>query len=459
MRSPLGIPLASLILGALMATACSKPEPSPRVLLIGVDGLEWSVLAPMVRAGELPHLRTLMERGVYGKIETIEPTLSPVVWTTIATGKVPDKHGVHHFIHLDSRGQQTRLYDRRDRRAKAFWNILSDQERRVHVVGWFLTYPAEPVRGFMVSQFTSLSRAAEFWKGTLEEGIPYQTYPESFLEEVVADIRSVEDEAGALKQKIFDTERPETAGGMEARLVEHTLWALEADALYGRIAERILRSDPDFDALAVYFGGPDVAGHRFWRYYRPAEFRFPPSKEKSERFEVVIPNYYRYVDEWIGRLLSACGEEVTVFVVSDHGMYAVNRDVYFESLQRVQQMNSGHHLEVDRAPGVIVAAGPGVRKGSRGEPAGPSLGTLESLGSVLEVTPTLLYLLGAPVARDMDGQLMEAVLDPRFRESHPLVLVDTYEQPGEEAEAERLDPELEREMMERFRQLGYIGSE
>ena len=452
------LPVAGVLLvavGCAPAERTAPPEPA-RILLVGVDGLEWSVAAPMVRRGELPNLRTLMERGAWGTIETSEPTLSPVVWTTIATGKTPEEHGIHHFILTDRDAGQGRLYNRLDRRAKAFWNILSDAGQRVHVVGWFLTYPAEAIRGFMVSQFTSLDRAREFWKGTLEEKVPGQTHPESLLEELAGEIRSVPGEMDMLSRRIFDTDDPASVGGLEARLVEHTLWALEADALYGRIAERIIRSDPDFDVMAVYFGGPDVVGHRFWRYAYPDAYRFPPTEERQRRFGGVIARYYGWVDEWIGRLAEACGEEVVVLVVSDHGMAPINLDVPFERLERVQQMNSGHHLEAAASPGVLVAAGPGIRR-TGADPGSVVAADLESLGSVLGITPTLLYLRGLPVGRDMAAGPIEPLLADALLSGRPVEWIETHEHSGRDHDAGALDPEMEREMMERFKSLGYLG--
>jgi predicted AlkP superfamily pyrophosphatase or phosphodiesterase len=455
---PLSRPAAAALALALIAAACARPAPPapPRILLIGVDGLEWSVIAPLIRQGELPHLRSLMERGAWGEIETADPTLSPVLWTTIATGKPPEQHGIRHFVEIDPGSRQPRLLSRLDRRVRAFWNILSDAGQRVHVVGWFLTYPAEPIHGFMVSQFASLDRAAEFWKGTLREGVPNQTHPESLLQELVPEIRAVPGEMRSLEPRIFGSREAVSADGLEGRLVEHTLWALEADVLYGRVAERILRSDHDFAVLAVYFGGPDVVGHRFWRYYHPEAFRFPPPPERRERFAGVIPNYYRYVDEWVGRLTAACGDGAVVLVVSDHGMGAINREVDFDRLERVQQMNSGHHLRAANAPGVIIAAGPGIRRAGR-DLSALGTGRLERLGSVLDVTPTLLYLRDVPVGRDMPGAPMDALLDPAFRRNHRLRAVETHERPAGGSAPPSVDPDLEREMMERFKSLGYIG--
>lgn len=451
------MPSVWVLVVALVAGGCSAPEPAPTapILLIGVDGLEWSVLAPMVRDGELPHLRSLMERGTFGKLETLEPTVSPVIWTTIATGRRPEEHGIHGFVRPSKGTEPQRLYSRLDRRVRAFWNVLSDAGQRVHVVGWFVTYPAEPIRGFMVSQFASLEAEREFWKGTLREGVPNQTYPDSFIDELAPEILAAPAEAAGLKSRIFGPEHPGATDGWEAPLIEHTLWALEADTLYGGIAEKILRADPDFDLLAVYFGGTDVVGHRFWRYFRPRGYRHPPTQAQRDEFGEVIPNYYRYVDERIGRLLSELPDLATVLVVSDHGMETVGHELYFERLTDVEAMNSGHHY--GPLPGVIIAAGAGIRAGSADRLAGLRAADIEPLGSVLEVVPTLLYLRGLDLARDMEGAVMESILDEKLLSERPARFIDTYERPPEPGEPSEVDPELEEEMIERFRSLGYIG--
>ena len=64
-------------------------------LVFAVDGLEWDVVLPMLERGELPALRHLMERGRFGLLETLHPTLSPVIWTSIATGKPVAEPEIH----------------------------------------------------------------------------------------------------------------------------------------------------------------------------------------------------------------------------------------------------------------------------------------------------------------------------------------------------------------------------
>ena len=122
------------ILGAVSvlaagAAACSSQAPAPRgkVLLIGLDGAEWDIIDPLVEAGEMPNFARLMENGVYGKLRSLEPAAkSPAIWTTIATGKSPDAHGITTFVDEENGQPLTRNI----RRVRALWNIGRPAEAR-----------------------------------------------------------------------------------------------------------------------------------------------------------------------------------------------------------------------------------------------------------------------------------------------------------------------------------------
>src|SRR5215472_4656502 len=125
--------------------------PQRRVLLVGWDAADWKVIRPLIQAGKMPNVQRLVEQGSSGQIATLHPPLSPMLWTSIATGKRPFKHGVLGFTEPtpDARGIQpvTNL----SRKAKALWNILNQNDLRSIVVGWWPSHPAEPISGVMVS--------------------------------------------------------------------------------------------------------------------------------------------------------------------------------------------------------------------------------------------------------------------------------------------------------------------
>ena len=137
-------------------------------------------------------------------------------------------------------------------------------------------------------------------------------------------------------------------------------------------------------------------------------------------------------------------------------MGPINREVPFEQLVRVQQMNSGHHLEAAASPGVLVAAGPGIRAGSS-DPDAVSEADLELLASVFQITPTLLYLRGVPVGRDMAAGPIESLLSETLLADRPVEWIDTHEGFAGPVEPDLLAPEMEGKRMERCNALGYIG--
>ena len=142
-----GVFAAFLAVGCL---ACSSEQRTPRALLIGIDGASLRVAGPLLEEGRLPHLRQIAREGVGGPLLSSLPLWSPRIWTTVATGKQPAKHGVLSFARrLEGGGR--RLYRSSDRRTHAIWNMASDVGLRVAVVNWWTTQPPERIEGVMVS--------------------------------------------------------------------------------------------------------------------------------------------------------------------------------------------------------------------------------------------------------------------------------------------------------------------
>src|SRR6516165_7545109 len=124
-----------------------------KVLLVGWDAADWQVIRPLMRTGKMPHLQRLVETGVRGNLTTLAPILSPLLWTTIATGKRADKHGILGFVEPDPASGGIRPVASTSRKCKTIWNILTQEGLRTHVVGWFASHPAEPINGVNVSNF------------------------------------------------------------------------------------------------------------------------------------------------------------------------------------------------------------------------------------------------------------------------------------------------------------------
>ena len=122
-----------------------------KVLLIGWDAADWEHITPLLEEGLMPTLDALIDRGVMGNLATLQPILSPMLWNSVATGKLADKHGIHGFIEPDPVNGGARPYTSTSRKCKALWNILSQSGLSSNIIGWWASHPAEPIKGNVVT--------------------------------------------------------------------------------------------------------------------------------------------------------------------------------------------------------------------------------------------------------------------------------------------------------------------
>jgi predicted AlkP superfamily phosphohydrolase/phosphomutase len=390
----------------------------------------------------MPHLSRIVREGASGVLLSMEPSQSPALWTTIATGVGPDRHGIHGFV-VDEGGSTTeeagagerlRPVTSGMRMAPAFWNILSRLDRRAGVVGWLVTWPAEPVNGFIVSSYLpyiynwSTGRPL---KGTIVEGIPRQTFPEGLFDEIDALKVRPADLPPETLRRFYDPARVPGLAAEERECVTGFLWSLACDETYRRIGRRLFAEYP-VDVFAVYFGGVDVASHRFWKFARPRDLDYGVRPGDAEVLGGVIDAYYGYIDDVIGEYLADLTPSDTLLVLSDHGFRPV--------LVPDRPATSGHHrLEV-----MAALWGRGVRPGARFEGA-----------RLVDVLPTLLVLLDLPLADTLEGKPLLAALEPAFSAPRTARRVSDY---GPAAETSGPEPsDLDRNVLERLRSLGYIN--
>jgi hypothetical protein len=447
---------AALVSLALVPFAC-RESPPPPVVLIGVDGLDWRVVLDLQREGRMPVLSRLMEEGTFGYLKTLKHTVSPVIWTTVATGKGPKEHGIRGFTKGGSGPVQ--LFSNRDRTTKALWNIFSDAGHTVHSVGWWMTFPAEPIQGVMVAQTNTGGQirpggAPRPWKGTIVRGLDGQVTPREWQGEVIDTAVEVDESLPALTREVFG-ELPPSQSPANTWAWDQSLWSFRADMTYLRVTSTILAGGEPPALLMVYFGSPDVAGHRYWRHAYPEEFDSPPGEEEVAALGSILADTYGWVDSAIGVLLeSYAAAEPTVFIVSDHGMRAAHR-------RRTDWEEpggfSGGHTRSE--PGVLIASG-GLARRTPVAPSGVSLepGDLPALGSVYDITPTILALAGLAVGEDMGGAILKDVLREGVLDRVPLRTVASHDTAEwlESRPQEMLSAEAEKERLDQLRSLGYI---
>ena len=128
-----------------------------KVLLIGWDAADWEHINPLLEAGLMPTLDQMINEGVMGNLATLEPILSPMLWNSVATGMLPEKHGILGFIEPDPVNGGVRPYTSTSRKVKALWNILTQSGLKSNIIGWWASHPAEPIDGCIVTNhFTGI---------------------------------------------------------------------------------------------------------------------------------------------------------------------------------------------------------------------------------------------------------------------------------------------------------------
>lgn len=455
--------LRPLLLGALalvVPSACggeAERDLDTPLLVIGFDGLEWDVMLPMMREGRLPNFAALCERGVCGKLNTLEPTRSPRLWTTIATGFLPETHGILDFARPKrSFKERRRLYNSTDRAVKAFWNHLTDNEISNDTIGWWCTYPVEPVEGWMVAQANTLEREGGLIKGSVLHDRPHQIFPYEREDEMFAVLEAVEEDLEERMGEVFGVLQPGVSPQDEKR-IDQCAWAFRADATYVSLLEDRLSLGAPAQVTSIYLGVTDVVGHRFWAAHDPASFGLSEKDPEVVHFGHVVEAAYAYADRALGEVLEGFSDDTTVIVVSDHGMSANRRilGVQFDSAQG-HAVTGDHTLE---DPGAFIAAGPGIALPEiPNDPKTLRAEEIPVLGSICDFAPTLLGLCGLPYGDDMEGEPIEALLDPDFLARFPLTSVATLEDPGGRDPGQSYE-HVDEARLRQLENLGYLQRE
>jgi predicted AlkP superfamily phosphohydrolase/phosphomutase len=280
-----------VLLAALTVPVCGcRRGPAPAdgrapLLVVGIDGGEWKVIRRLWSEGKLPHLKAVAGRGVAATLRTAYNS-SPVIWTTIATGMKPEVHGITDFVVATPRGDVP--ISSAVRRVPALWNMLSRTGRRVAVLGWWGSWPAEPVNGVVLTDRALLD---------LDERVS----PASYLPRFLDDLRRADADPG-----LFENDD-----------------AQRRDRVMARAAARL--AGEGYDLVLLYFRSPDIVSHNEWKYFEPRAFANVDPRELSARRDR-IPRVYEAVDRELGRILAAAPPETNVLVLSDHGFHAAPRE-------------------------------------------------------------------------------------------------------------------------------------
>jgi hypothetical protein len=413
-----------------------------------------------VATGRLPTFERLLLGGRRAPLGTLYPTHSPLIWNTIATGVAPEEHGIEDFYmtqlprldvellripqsldlledSLDGLGELRRVPVTSSlRRRKAIWNLADEAGLRSAVIGFWASWPPEPLaHGVVVSDHASLAKRQEWLDrgktsrftsgstthpaGLEAELAPLQRSPDSVTREELARFLPVDDTLWREFQEVREFSKEVDLSAFRSSHLN--------DAFYFAAARRLWESQRP-DLLFVYVKAVDELSHFFYEAGVPEAAQLGRSPEEIARYGGVVDRVYEWTDAELAPLVDAVdrdGDAVLV-VVSDHGW------------EREPDGGYNHNF---RPPGILLVYGAGVCA-KQCPPIGDA--------TVFDVAPTVLERLRLPLSEELRGRpLVEA-----FDEARPLVRVPQYGRPL--GRARNVASDVDAELTEKLEALGYV---
>ena len=418
---------------------------SYRVVIAGFDGMDPEFLDYFLSQGKLPNFQKLMREGAYAPCQTFKPTKSVVLWTSVATGKRMEKHGIVDWQLLSKDGRKI-LASGQSRRTEALWNIASQSGKSSSIVNWWATWPAEAVQGAIVSNHFPRSLHEPLEEATFPPelaaelqtlGLPDRAAAEAALLTAGIPVYSREIADSVFRPNDQFRSRFQTAAG-----VFNDDWIVERSLFH------LFDSRGQADLTAVLFRTTDVYTHFLWRFidrrvaepvYRALREEGKPLTEEivhtmDEAYARVLEAVYVHEDRRLGRLMEKLAPDTVLIIVSDHGFQFRNY-----GFNHYDDGRGG----VKAPPGILFLWGPPVRPG----------GKLE-VPTLFDVGPTALYLLGLPVGRDMDGRVLTEAISGEFLSRRPVAWIPSHDE-GTRAGSDRESP-VDEEVLRELRSLGYV---
>lgn len=381
-----------------------------RVWVVGVDTATLDAILPLADQGRLPFLSTVIRDGAYGRLESLSPPRREAMWTTLVTGKYPHKHGVtgshtyrssflvpgaelrllpkgigfRNWGMLDLAEHRLTVYDRK---ALTLWEVLARLGVPSGVVGWPASSPASSEPVFALSERFFVPAP-----GILEARPP----------EIAERARLFRLAAG----EVDATDRARFGPDPTAPLLE----ALAGDLWRESLITFLSAQHPDLEATFLTLPGLASVSRRDFGGYHAVQFSGAQGEEERRAWERVA-GYYAQIDGFLNTFWEREPDPKLLVVVSPYGM-----DPGTSGWGRTTPKTGLEGTSADSPDGVLLFYGPGIRAGE-----------LLTGARLVDLTPTLLYALGFPVSRDLDGKVLTAAFSKDFLAEHPLTFYPSYE--------------------------------
>jgi hypothetical protein len=387
---------AAIVGGIKMSRVESGPTTSPTapgtvsLLVVGLEGLEISIVEKLSAEGRLPNLMRLMREGATGEFTSLgKLTDRRIAWTSLVTGVSPENQGVGGTT-VSHRGEVvdaplTPQY----RTVGTIWTALSEAGSGVAVLGWPGTWPVEEIKGVMIGPYKHYYPEREHQGNPLEAIHPIERHTE--LDPLIIG-RGTNDRRDLAR--FVDTN---TRLGFEA-LIGKSYETLDVAVAGDRsmvALSRHLAADPGIESVFVALDGIENVSQRFWHYSQPDVIEWERFDVETHRFlegqvetlGMTIERYYDFVDELLGELMELVGDDGVLAVVTDHGYSGLELDDR-------GKLKIGEHMYSEK--GLWIIRGPSVARGARVDG-----------GSLLDFAPTVMKAAAIPAPDVVEGVARE----------------------------------------------------
>ena len=452
------------------------PEPNKvKVAVIGLDGAWWEIINPLMAEGKLPNFQKLVDSGTKAELKTLYPTFSAMIWSSIATGKLPQKHGINSFLvwSFPLTGAKIPMFrlpylapellwiqeniatvspiPSNYRQAASIWNIFSDIDMSVGVINWWATFPAEEVNGYVYSDHALFNKMQVLTNYKERQGASiYDVYPPEMITEIVQFAYTPNDltfedltRFVAVESDGFwnEVQRLDTYDYLDiAYEASMFKYSFPGDKTVIDAAEYLLRKKGQPDFWAIYIQGLDSMSHQYLKYHFWMMHENKLIPINIARYKDLITRYYQYMDEALGQFIALLEANTVLIVVSDHGFD--NEMLPTGHYHHIKPDFPGESEEfhvIDSHPGIFIASGPGIKENY----------TAEDI-TVLDITPTILAVMGLPYAADMDGKAALEI----FQQPMEMDTITTYGRPMFDDTI--METSVDKDVRDKLKALGYV---
>jgi len=283
-----------------------------KTVLFGLDGATYTVLDHLVAQGVMPNLGALLKRGARSVLGSTPLPLTPLAWTTLATGRGAGHHGISDWIRcqVGEEGTFIHLFNSRDNHCETIWKRVSDSGKRVTVLNYFGLAPPQPINGHTMPGFTS------------GRHLRRSSYPADLFKRLEA--------VDGFDVKVLGMDFDVETQGLQE--MEQDAWfdwirhQIERDTVWLHVLEHLMANEPS-DLTAIVLDGVDKLQHLAYRFLDPALIPAEPTAWEQQVI-ALCHDYFRMVDNALGRIQKLVGDWGRLFVVSDHGFTGTQEIVY-----------------------------------------------------------------------------------------------------------------------------------